>query len=63
MIIRTRRKSTHESVARGVLPASAPKQGVSDLVSAIRAANPCADLDAIQPGMAIVVPTTPTRSA
>ena len=63
MTIRTTRKSTHESVAGGASPASAPKQAVADLVLAIRAANPGPDLDAIRPGMAIVAPATPTRSA
>jgi hypothetical protein len=60
MVITPTDESDVESVARRALPESATDQEVAEPVSAIHEANPGPNLDQIQPGIAIVVPTTAT---
>jgi hypothetical protein len=57
MLVVTTDESDLESVARRALPESATDQEVTELVSAVHAANPGLNLDQIYPGMSIVVPT------
>jgi hypothetical protein len=56
MIIQTTNQPNLEAVARQALPTSATNQAITELVLAIRSANPGLDLDSIQPGMTILVP-------
>jgi hypothetical protein len=55
-------ESTLEAVARRVLPASATDQLVTQMVSALKAANPSLNPDNIPSGTSIVVPAAPSTT-